>query len=511
MRNSFYSKRFLPYITVFFCSILFSAIAFVQDSFINSDAIPYLDAAKAFLRDGFFASFAIYPWPFYSILLASAQQVAGVPLELMAYIINASLIAISCVLFLKIYHEITNGKGSVWLAGILILSFTGINKYRDDIMRDFGYWCAFFSAFLCILHFYKKPSWRSSFGWQFFISLAFLFRIEAIALIFMGPFVVFLKKDGLKERFSQVFNLFSLFIVASLIFCVTLKIGGANLDIPYGRVSEILSYLAIDKLLYSFNEAVSRLGHIFFYDGLHIDKYYLTLVTVMVVAMFVYLIIKILTCFTIPYSLAFFYGFYKKSVSLSIENKVVIYFIFTQAVVLVLFLSQKFLLTPRYATIFAFMLILLLGQMIERNLPYFKQSSRFKWFRAIVVIILFIQILDSLISVGGTSKHHLKMAGEWVRDNVVPKSKVYSNDKQALYYTDRGTSGRYWYPNDADFITAIKLGKIKSPSYVIAYIRHNRSVELGREISILEKNRNFEKIKEFNNERNDKAVIYRAR
>jgi len=84
--------------------------------------------SKASMKDGIIASFNSYSWPFYSWLVALAHKVLFFSqVEQTAHFINALFISLSCMLFIRIYAEITNHKGSIWVAAVFL------NRYQPDL------------------------------------------------------------------------------------------------------------------------------------------------------------------------------------------------------------------------------------------------------------------------------------------------------------------------------------------------------------------------------------------
>jgi hypothetical protein len=425
------------YTAAFAGSVVFSVIAIICEPYLNHDGIFYIDAAKAFLEDGFVNSFKAYPWPFYSYLIAVFHLTTGIGLEVSAFLLNSLMIGLTCVVFVKIYDEITLKQGNLWVACILILTANIINKYRDDVMRDFGYWCFTLIGVYCLIRYFKTPKWNTAFGWQISIAAAFLFRIEAIAFLVFGPLVVFLKskkRKALKEFFLlQAFSIIA--ITSTFLGFFFYKFESFNLGTT--RLMDIIIFIDFNSVKTKFNQAVSNIGNIFFYDGLNLDKYFLTLGIVLLAAMVVYCIIKIIVCLSIPYAGIFIYGALKRWAPVSTDNKLILFFIGLQVFVLSTYLINNYLIVPRYTAVLVFMLLLITGQMIEYGFKNFTMNRYKKISIAILSGLILLQTGDALITFSGYSKSHIVKAGVWVKENLDKSTPIISTDLKAIYYGDR--------------------------------------------------------------------------
>ncbi len=502
--------KYSPCVAVFCCSLFFSYIAHLGDAYINHDAVFYMDAAKAFVREGLTESFNVFPWPFFSILVAFVHMATGLDYELSANAINSLFAAGVCVLFVKIYSEITDRKGSLWIAVILILALEGINKYREDIMRDFGYWFFFLAAFLSFLNFYKKPRWLTAILWQICSLAAFLFRNEAVAFIFLGPWAILYKDGLLRVRIFYICRLFCVYLLGLLIVGLSmLFVDAALLEIPIGRLPLILKYINYENFFEAFNGGVEKMGAIFWYDGLDLKKYYSTLAIILVCTMVVYLSIKTILCLTIPYSAVLAYGIKKKYIEINSNNRIVIYFTILLAVTLYLYMIQFPVITPRYTTSLVLMLLLLVAQIVERTLSQIKGANNRKKILVLSVIVLLVQTAATLISLSGDPKAYIRSAGVWVKENMDQTVAVYSNYIQALYYTDRGRSAEHVLSIE-EINNSIRSGKFTSSEIIIFVSRSKKKAEQEQ---LAEFNRligagKLKQIQVFEGEGGNLAVIY---
>lgn len=512
MINKFGIDKYNPYIVTFCVSIVLSYFGISTDKIINHDGIFFMDAAIIFINDGMEASFNTYDWPFYSWLIAIVHQVSWAPyIEQTAHFINTLFIAATCLLFIRIYSEITNGESSLWVAVILILTLVGINKYRADIMRDFAYWFFFLTGFLCLLRYYRRPDWQMAICWQILLGLAFLMRIEALAIIILGPWTIFLNQQtSIKQRIIQVSTLYWVYAVGLITIAVVYLTGASNFNIPLNRLLRILDFIDIGGLINSYDMAVNKLGEIYWYEGLNIEKYYGELATTYAFTLLAYVLLKIIICLSVPYFVVLCFGIFKKHLVLNQYNRIILYFVAFQFLFFTVYMIKGGTLSPRYTISLVFMLLLLLGQVLERLLPKITGSRYKKKILVMISAYLIITTVVSTISTQGDSNTHILQASYWVRENVAPSFPVYSNYYKALYYTGRGRS----FQDSMTFKKLVK--KIKNnifgeDVYLIIRIKHEQGKAYTQKLDELIKAGRLDYLIEFANDDHDRSVIYKLR
>jgi len=502
-------KQYNPYILTFMVSLVLSYLGVSTDNLINHDAVMFMDDAKAYLRNDLAGLFGSSSWPFYPFFVAVVHQVFWFQhIEQTAHLINALLIASACILFIRIYAEITSNKGSLWVAAALVLTLVGINKYRADIMKDFGYWCFYLASFLCLLRYYTRPNWQMAVGWQCFMGLAFLFRLEGLVIILLGPLVMFLKGGSIKHRLTQTGALYTIYFVGFISAIVVIYlVETANFNLPPTRLSSILNYINIDGYVSSYDRAIKKLGELYWYEGSK-DKYYGFLAVIYAFTLLAYVSVRIIGCLSFPYFVVLCFGAFKKRIVLNEYNIIILYFVAFLFLFFVVYMIKGPVLSSRYTTSLVFMLLLLLGQVVERLLPDIYGAKHKRMILAAVIVYLFLRTLDSVISTQGDSKTYILQAGYWIKENVAPSVPVYSNYYKAHYYTDRGHSSR----DSMEFeylINEVESNTFGAEAYVIVKIEQNQSEAYTKKLNRLIADGKIEFQAEFKNDDNDKAVIYR--
>jgi hypothetical protein len=457
------------------------------------------------------ALFEVFRWPFYPWCVAVAHQALWFThIEQTAHFINALFIGATCLLFIRIYVEITEGEGSPWVAAILVLTLVGINKYRADVMKDFAYWCFYLAGFYSLLRYYKRPNWAAAAGWQLFTILAFLFRIEGIVIIVLGPLAMLLKKVSLKERIVQASALYLVYAVGLIAAVVVVLLTDiVDFGVHASRLPSLLAYMDIGSLIDSYNAAVSKLGEIYWYEGAH-SKHYGVLVVVYAFTLLAYVSVRIVGCLSFPYFVVLGFGVFKKHIVLNEYNRIILYFTAFLFLFFVIYMIKGPVLSSRYTTSLVFMLLLLLGQVVERFIPAINGSKHKRKIWVVVIMFLFLRTADSVISIQGDSKDYILDAGYWVKDNTVQTLPVYSNYYKALYYTDRDRS----LQNNLEFdkiIDAVQSGSVSPGAILVMHVHQENRDSYQPRIDELVTASKIGHKTEFANSDGDRLVIYEVK
>jgi len=185
---------------------------------------------------------------------------------------------------------------------------------------------------------------------------------------------------------------------------------------------------------------------------------------------------------------------------------IVFYFAAFITFTLYCYLIQKPLITPRYTTTIVFMLLLLLGQIVERIVLELEGVKYRKKVIAICAVILCFQIADPLISLSGNYKSYIKVAGLWVKENVDWSREVYSNKLNAAYYSDRRQSARRVKPIK-EIVDYLENNKFKPSTYLIVVIRDDKARASESDLWRLHDAGKINFIREFQNEKKDERAL----
>jgi len=414
-------------------SLLLSTLNVINDDSINSDGIRYIEAAKLFLEQGWQASLEHYKWPFYQILIAIISKFTFLNLEHSAYLLNATLLAGLAYAFVRCSEYLSNDKKIAWASLVILITHLNINGYRDLIIRDFGYWCFFFVAFLMLLKFYKEEQLRYLVFFAVSILVATLFRIEGIIFVLLGPLVLLWHSPSHSNVFKSLAVYFGPLIFMVMIGLLVLLANDATANM--GRLLEPVDHLrnGIENLV----SGIKDKGRILEENVLGL--FARNLGTQSFIAILIMMLITKLSSATglIPVLLSI-RTFTAKHLRDSINYLPVwLWFILLNIIVLSGFLLAEFFLSSRYAITFALLLCLpasvALASIFGKVL---KPSRKLKTLRVVIVIALVYMLLDGVTSFSA-SKVYRRDAADWISSNLTLDQRLLSNDELMFYYSGR--------------------------------------------------------------------------
>jgi len=98
---------------------------------LNNDGILYLQTAEAFANSGWRAAMELYPWPFYSILIAMTAKLMQLSFVHAAYLLNAALLVIIVTSFITIIKELGASRPVQFIGAVVILSHPRLHHYQS--------------------------------------------------------------------------------------------------------------------------------------------------------------------------------------------------------------------------------------------------------------------------------------------------------------------------------------------------------------------------------------------
>jgi hypothetical protein len=194
-------------------SLLLSLLAIWQSDVVGRDGVLYLQTARVFLEGGIQEASNLYSWLFYPVLIAGVHKLTSFSLENSAYLLNTVLIIVLTDTFVRLYQEVNPNAKYFRLSSVVILAFSGLNDYRVEVMRGWGFLAFSLLAFLYFLRFMKNWKSRDALLWQLFILLAVLFRKEACVYMLLVPFLILLAPHSERKLFDFLKANFLIFVV----------------------------------------------------------------------------------------------------------------------------------------------------------------------------------------------------------------------------------------------------------------------------------------------------------
>jgi hypothetical protein len=384
--NHWLNNRAVVYWGVAIASALLSFYRIATRDLINGDGIGYIDVARAFLNEGVSGAIAVYHWPFYSILIGLVHRITGLGFENSASLLNMFFLVIVCLVFVRIYEEISGKQARIWVAAILILALPVLNDYREFVIRGYGYWAFMLLALLYFIQYSRSPGFINALKWQFsmFISLA------AGVLIFM------LVSGDLP-----------------------------NMEIPYQ-----LNYASPTALIGAVDtEAVMMFDRNRFMSS--VDDARLILASGVMVLVFV----EVLSNIGLPFLAVWGYGAHRKWLQLTRESRTVEFFAVTGFLALVPVAGNYFFLSSRHTVFTVLCISLITFQYVDYLLRELSSRQLHKWLIAVWVIILAL-FLDGVIS-GGNSKENIRVAGKWLKTEMAAEGRIACNEARLEFYSEQ--------------------------------------------------------------------------
>lgn len=405
-----------PVWLAFWGSLLLSLIAVMGAATVGRDAALYIDVARQVTELGPGVAWNSFDWPWFSLLLAATHISLHLPLELSAYLWCGLFIAGTCALMVDCVHQ-RSPHAARW-ACLVMLAMPAVNSFRDDIIRECGFW------FFCTLTLWLALRWQKRGGWLLaaFIHLSIVaaafFRLEAILLVFaLGLWQLPNSWSRTRRKqFLQFALIPALAFIAALVSGVYLSarlvlyldmITPHSVFASFQLLSDQFANSLINK--YSRDEA----GRIIFFG--------------MMAAMLISFI-KLMGPFAVPLvfrSNGGNFGTYWR------DYRPFAWAGMVYAGVLVLFYIKQQFMNTRYLS---FLNLMFVPVMALSAASFARQFPR--WGKALVVLGLLV-MLSNVISLGAGKTHYIE-AGHWMAANAEPGEPAYFEDGRISYYAGRG-------------------------------------------------------------------------
>jgi hypothetical protein len=361
-------------------------------------------------------AWAHFDWPWFSILLALTNRFLLLPLELSAYLWCGLFFAGTSALMVDCIR-----RRSPELAGwacLIVLAMPAVNAFRNDIIRECGFW------FFCTLALWQALRWQALGGWiragliHLAIVAAALFRLEALLLLpALGLWQLpGLWRSGQRTRLLQfallpaigllVASAFGFFMSARFLLYLDM-IAPQGVYESFQMLSEQFGNSLINK--YSQDEA----GRIVFFG----------LLATMTITF-----VKLMGPFAAPFILRRNWGVlgvYWR------DYRPFAWAALLYLVVLMLFFIKQQFMNARYLSFLNLLFVPVLAMALA---AFARQFPR--WTKVLVVAALLV-MLSNVISTGAGKTHYVT-AGRWVSAHVEPDTSAWFEDGRISYYAGRG-------------------------------------------------------------------------
>lgn len=419
-------------------SLLLSLWALYLDPVINMDGILYVEAAGDFARGDWSAGFAVYKWPFYSLVIASVSFLTGIAEGHAAYLVNAGLYTLIVLGFIA-FVRVLGGSGRVlWLAAAVVLLHPELNAFRSFVIRDIGYWACYLWSLVFYLAYVRSGRSRLLSSGVLLAICAFLFRVEGIVLLTILPACIYVSRTGAGNRANTIVLLAALATVAAVAaapiwhYVSEVKVSmGALLEHPLHHIAN--SWLMLGAGTADRLAALQR--------ELPGVSSYATAVPIYLIIVLWMALLESMKAVGVVFAGLVIYAFCKQRTYIPESLRSWWWLMIgIQAALILQFGITNLFLAKRYPVALALTLLPIVPFLLDDLWRRWESRGRKNaWPTLIIAVLIGIQSLDGLDI--GTRKHYLKDAGLWLSSNAPPGSSIYSNDRILLYYAGVKGSG----------------------------------------------------------------------
>ncbi|MBA6413846.1 hypothetical protein H2508_12060 [Parahaliea sp. F7430] len=413
---------------IVFASLVLSLWLIYIDPIINRDAILYLRAAEAYLRDGLLASQQLYGRPSLSILIAEVHRFSGLSLSHAGLVLTSAFYALLCAGFVATIATLGGDRRVQTIAAIIILSHPIINDYRSSIMRDPAYWACMIMALRGLLLYAQQPRLGRQLSWYAWVIAATLFRFEGAFFALLAPLALLLPSS--RNRWQDVIRLaLPVFIVAAAGLALLLNHESSRgsglslfpainsyvqqlLNLP-SRFDKLASHTADTVLVFSAKEDANWAA---------------------VAALCGILLLNLCRAFTWPWLAVLIWGHMRQAwqrIQPS-ERGIINAHIIIGLLYLALFTLSKHFMLERYASIVSLFLLLYLAFMLSALWQYAAGRAG-----RIIALLLMIGMTGDVLHNGDYKKAFIEDATRWIRQQTPESATLMSNNMYIAYFSER--------------------------------------------------------------------------
>lgn len=405
-----------PVRIAFLASVLLSLIAVACTATVARDAALYIDIAQKVIEQGPKVAWQSFDWPWFSLLLAATHTVLHIPLELSAYLWCGLFFAGTSALMVDCIAR-RSPHAAKW-ACLVVLAMPAFNSFRNDIIRECGFW------FFCTLALWLVLRWHTRGGWlraaliHLSIVAAVLFRLEAVLLL---PAIGFWLLSDIRSPLQRVRLLqFSLLPAIGLIAVLALGVVSSgrvsvylgminphNVFASFGLLSDQFANSLVNK--YSRDEA----GQIIFFG---------------VLASLLISFVKLMGPFSVPFLWRRNWGILRAYWH---DYRPFAWAALLYLVVLMLFFLKEQFMNSRYLSFLNLLFVPALALALE---AFVRQFPR--WGKALVAVAVLV-MLANVVSFSPGKTHYVE-AGRWMQAHTDPSVQAYYEDGRMSYYAGRG-------------------------------------------------------------------------
>ncbi len=497
-KKSLFAKQFADsyqyYLLAATLSILFSCWRILSGNVINPDGICYLAGADA-MQHGITATMhACHQarWPFYSASIFIVSRLTGLSYFVAAHVLDTFFSLITVLTFISIVRFFNASAQLSRLAIVVIFLAPEFNSLLGEILHGHGFWTFYLLSILCLLHFYRHPTWQFAFSWNACLLAATLYRIEGAVFLLLMPWIVWLDTSSpLLKRLRHFIklNLPTLCIGFALTLWLLL-----HPQQELTRFGELLHQFtsAWNMVMQRFTDESQGLAtHVLTLDAANDANRILFLVYVSLYA------IQVVTTLSVIYTGLVIYAWCKQLRPANFPYSLVLWgYILLNLVITFTFLIEHFVLSKRYLIALSLTLMIWVPFALDRLIQVYQQK---KWVLYTLFIAMALCSISNIIHFG-CPKVFIRDAGGWLAINAPTDKKIYANDFQLMYYANHFTK---FFP---EWEASQKIKPTDWDAFDYLALREDAHHDALK--ASMQKNSHFVLIKQFANHCGDQVQIY---
>lgn len=479
-------------------SLIWSVLHLRFDPLLNPDAVVYLVTAQAWLDAGYAAAAAIFPLPFYPMLIASIHTVTGLDLLTSAHCLDAALIAILIVGVQRLTWTLGGGIRAQRIAVVLALILPELNGLRSTLIRDFGYWALWVWALTCLLRYAQAPDVKRSIAFFVLCLAATAFRLEAIPLLLLMPFGLTL---GAARRPAAAAALYAPATLAIAVGgVIAAASGGVRMNQDWAPAMVKMGVTLLTELPVQIQSRLAGFStHVL--DPGFTDYAGFGLVGGNVAM----ILVHVANAASLPLFAIAGFGVARRSVGTLNRNAAPLLWTALAIVLLGLaaVLLSRGIIQTRYAMPAGFLILVIAAFVIDdwytrASAP--RERQRLHWISAFVLTYFLGEAAFQLVN----SKQHVIETAQWLRQNTASTARIFSSDARVVYLADRPVDWR-------GVIGASEPNSPPPSSELYDYWAVYDSRKDPQAQQAADGESDWQRVAQFANRKGDRFVIYQSR
>lgn len=429
-------------------SVLVTVLVIHKPKPFNYDFMVYYRAAQAYIEQGWHAAMAIYPWPFYSVLIAALSHWTSLSLLTSAHVLSVIFFIGISFFFMTLLKELGASRPVEWV-GALVISFSPLlNTYRLMLIRDPGYWAFYLLSLLFFIRYFRQLTWRYNLAWVISMSIAMLFRIEGAIFLMLAPLIVLARTDlGFGQRCLYVLKAYTV----PMLFCLMIGIFSLHQDGHLGRLQQVIDqvqhgFIVLYQTFQQHSALLAQSGALSIWSV----EYARVFMIGGLLWFYGYILFKTINVF---YLMIVSYGVAQRVIQDELGSVRVLWgYILINVILSLLFLGESFFLSDRYIFPIVLVLMLWLPFAVGRIYNNWKtQPKTTKLYQRSRVWLALLVLLFGSYVIGGIvyffvndKEAYIKSAGQWAQQTIPAQATVFTNESRLIVYMGRkGLFGAY--------------------------------------------------------------------